>query len=76
MPTIFESYVCEAEAGGKRGEMELWDTAGQEDYDRLRPLSYPESHGVVLCFSIDSPDNLWNVLEKASMFLVSAVVPY
>lgn len=44
--------------------MALWDTAGQEDYDRLRPLSYPDSHVILICFAIDSPDSLDNVQEK------------
>lgn len=37
---------------------------GQEDYDRLRPLSYPETHVVLVCFSIDSPESLENVRTK------------
>ena len=42
----------------------MWDTAGQEDYDRLRPLSYPDSHVILICFAVDSPDSLDNVQEK------------
>jgi small GTP-binding protein len=45
-------------------ELALWDTAGQEDYDRLRPLSYPNTDVILMCFSIDSPDSLENVPEK------------
>lgn len=44
--------------------MALWDTAGQEDYDRLRPLSYPDTDVILMCFSIDSPDSLENIPEK------------
>jgi len=42
----------------------LWDTAGQEDYDRLRPLSYPDTDVILMCFSVDSPDSLENIPEK------------
>lgn len=49
---------------GHSVELALWDTAGQEDYDRLRPLSYPESHVFLVCFAIDSPDSLTNVRIK------------
>ena len=37
---------------GKEIEITLWDTAGQESYDRLRPLAYPNTDVVLLCFDI------------------------
>lgn len=64
MPTVFENYVADIEVDGKEVELALWDTAGQEDYDRLRPLSYPDTNVILMCFAIDSPDSLENVPEK------------
>lgn len=64
LPTVFENYVSDVEVDGRRVELALWDTAGQEDYDRLRPLSYPDSNVILICFAIDSPDSLDNVQEK------------
>ncbi|PVU91112.1 hypothetical protein BB561_004565 [Smittium simulii] len=64
VPTVFENYVADVEVDGRKVELALWDTAGQEDYDRLRPLSYPDSHVILICYSIDSPDSLENVQEK------------
>lgn len=45
----------------RRVELALWDTAGQEDYDRLRPLSYPDSDIILLCFAVDTPGSLEHV---------------
>jgi len=64
VPTVFENYVADTTYEGKKVELALWDTAGQEDYDRLRPLSYPDTDVILMCFSIDSPDSLENIPEK------------
>jgi len=65
VPTVFENYVKDITlASGEKVELTLWDTAGQEDYDRLRPLSYPDTDVVLIAFSVDSPDSLNNVYDK------------
>lgn len=64
VPTVFENYVADIEVDGKNIELALWDTAGQEDYDRLRPLSYPDTNVLLICYSVDAPDSLENVPEK------------
>jgi Ras homolog gene family, member A len=66
---VFENYIVDVEVDGKHVELALWDTSGQEDYDRLRPLSYPDSHVIIICFAIDDPDTLDNVQEKV-LFLI------
>jgi len=38
--------------------------SGQEDYDRLRPLSYPQTDVFLVCFSVVSPSSFENVKEK------------
>ena len=56
---------------GRPISLGLWDTAGQEDYDRLRPLSYPQTDVFLICFSIVSPPSFDNVKAKVLPFLPS-----
>ena len=63
-PTVFDNYLTEIEVNGKLVELVLWDTAGQESYDRLRPLSYPDTDVILMCFSIDNPDSYANISER------------
>jgi small GTP-binding protein len=51
---------------GQKYELTLFDTAGQEDYDKLRPMSYDNTDVFLLCFSIVEPDSFDNVREKVS----------
>ncbi|KAG8693354.1 GTP-binding protein Rho1 [Ceratobasidium sp. 395] len=62
--TVFENYVADVEIDGKHVELSLWDTAGMDGYERLRPLSYPDSHVILVCFSINSRDSFDNIPEK------------
>jgi small GTP-binding protein len=64
IPTIFETYTVKLMAGGKQVALTLWDTAGQEDYDRLRILSYPQTDIFLICFSLDSRVSFENVRSK------------
>jgi len=63
-PTVFENYVHDLYIDDEPVELSLWDTAGQEDFDRLRSLSYAETHVIIICFSIDNPISLENVEAK------------
>lgn len=41
---------------------------GQEEYERLRPMSYSKSHVILIAFAIDTPDSLDNVTVKVRVF--------
>lgn len=64
VPTVFDNYAVTVMIGGEPYTLGLFDTAGQEDYDRLRPLSYPSTDVFLVCFSIVNPASFENIKEK------------
>jgi Rho family protein len=63
-PTVFENYVHDIFVDNVHIELSLWDTAGQEEFDRLRSLSYDDTDLIMLCYAVDSKDSLENVESK------------
>ncbi|KAI3389102.1 hypothetical protein SNEBB_007707 [Seison nebaliae] len=64
VPTVFDNYAVTVMISGDPYTLGLFDTAGQEDYDRLRPLSYPQTDVFLVCFSVVNPSSFDNVKEK------------
>ncbi|KAG7881307.1 hypothetical protein KL938_003437 [Ogataea parapolymorpha] len=63
-PTVFENYATDCRVDGKPVRLALWDTAGQEEYERLRPLSYSKAHIILIGFALNAPDSLDNAGMK------------
>ncbi|XP_024612035.1 rho-related GTP-binding protein RhoE isoform X2 [Neophocaena asiaeorientalis asiaeorientalis] len=66
VPTVFENYTASFEIDTQRIELSLWDTSGSPYYDNVRPLSYPDSDAVLICFDISRPETLDSVLKKGA----------
>ena len=64
LPTVFDNYAAIVLVDGMPIRLNLWDTAGQEDYDRIRPISYPQTDVFIITFSLASPASLHNVKQK------------
>ncbi|OAA56924.1 Cell division control protein 42 [Akanthomyces lecanii RCEF 1005] len=64
VPTVFDNYAVTVLISDEPYTLGLFDTAGQEDYDRLRPLSYPQTDVFLVCFSVTSPASFENVRAK------------
>ena len=63
VPTVFETDSVEVQIGNDSYILGLFDTAGQEEFDRLRNLSYPNTDIFVVCFSVVKQKSLYNVEE-------------
>ena len=65
VPKRFEPYVADIEVDETQIELALWDMhTGSKNYNKLQPLSYPDTDVILMCFSIGSPDSLDNTLER------------
>ncbi|XP_072849303.2 rho-related GTP-binding protein RhoG-like [Pogona vitticeps] len=64
IPTVLDHYSAQNMVDGKTVNLTLWDTAGQEDYDFLRPLPYPQTNIFIICFSIARSKSYENMKDK------------
>ncbi|CAI9299294.1 unnamed protein product [Lactuca saligna] len=62
--TVFDSFSANVVVDGSTINLGLWDTAGQKDYNRLRPLSYRGADVFILAFSLISNASYENVSKK------------
>lgn len=64
VPTAIDTYHATVHVDGQPITLELCDTPGQDDFDTLRPLVYPQTDVFLLCFSVVMPSTFQNVREK------------
>ena len=64
IPTTEGNYATNMIIKSIRYHVGLWDTAGQEEYNSLRALSYPQSDLFLLCFSVNNRTSFSNVKNK------------
>jgi len=64
IPTIFENYSQNYKQDDVNYELHIWDTPGQDEYDRLRPISYQDAKVILLCFALDKRQSFLNLSER------------
>merc|ERR550534_3366120 len=64
IPTVFDNFSKNVSIEGNLIRLDLYDTAGQEDYDRLRVICYPNTDVFLVCYSVDSETSVNNINEK------------
>lgn len=63
-PTVFENYVTDCRVDGIKVSLALWDTAGQEEYERLRPYAYSNADIILIGFAVNDKESLENTETK------------
>ncbi|KAF0312928.1 Ras-related protein ced-10 [Amphibalanus amphitrite] len=63
-PTIFDNSYIDLSLDGHHLNLNVWDTAGQEEFERLRPLMYPKTDVFLLCYAIDNVTSFNNIMIK------------
>ena len=64
IPRVFDNYSQTILVDGRPVSLILTDTNAHDDYDRLRPLSYPQTDVFLLCFPLNNPVSYDRVRSK------------
>lgn len=67
VPTVFDNYTATVKFDNRMINLGLWDTAGQEEYNRLRPLAYPNADVFLIVFSVVEPSSFINATKKVRL---------
>ena len=70
---MFDNYSATVKFDGRMVNLGLWDTAGQEEYNRLRPLAYPNADVFLIVFSVVEPASFINATKKVIIQLYSGI---
>jgi small GTP-binding protein len=68
-PTVFDGYSANLTVDGNKINLSLFDSAGQAEYDRLRPLNYPQTDVLLVTFSVVSQTSFDNISSKVRVRL-------
>ena len=74
VPTIFDNKTTKIKVDGQVVDLGLWDTAGQEEYARLRPLAYPNTDVFLVAFSVTERSSLNNLIKVVKQSLYSGTL--
>ena len=71
VPTILDCYSAEVNINNRPLSLQIWDSAGQDDYIRLRPLGYANADVFLICYAVSDRDSFVNVTKKVSTIFSS-----
>lgn len=63
-PTVYENTGVEVFMDGVQISLGLWDTAGNDTFRGIRPMSYQQADVVLLCYSVANHTSFANVRHK------------
>jgi len=64
IPTVFNTMEYKMKIEGVDVDAQLWDTAGQEEFERIRVLSYENTTCFLVCFSVADLVTFQNIKQK------------
>lgn len=64
IPTVVDNFTLKVNIDGRQATLNVWDTAGQEDFETIRLLSYPDADVGIMCFSLVQSSSLKNIVTR------------
>lgn len=63
-PTVYENTGVDVFMDGIQISLGLWDTAGNDAFRSIRPLSYQQADVVLMCYSVANHSSFLNLKNK------------